>query len=135
MKRMTPIRSIVSMRLFTTIVCLGFMLVGVGCATSGQKPLDGDLNQEQIVQQLEQLRSSIEATAQEEYPQLAAQVEQLRESIEQRYNNGNAPQLWQDVEPELETLERQLRNGSDDALETVDRIIDRLRTELQPDNG
>ena len=135
MKRMISSIDRVSSPVLAVGACLVLILFAVGCASSpGQEVPTLDADNSQVVQQLEQLRNSLETSEPAEYPDVAEQVEQVRETLNQRYENGES-QTWQEVEPQLETLEQQLRNESDNAVTTLDQIIETLRDDMVPDAG
>lgn len=119
-------RTVVALVLVTIIG-----LFVVGCANAGQPAPDVDVDTENIEQQLQQLRTTIESQAPENYSDLAPQVNQLRQTLEQAYQEGDMAESWQELEPQFETLEQQLRDESDEALATLDAIIEQMRTDLQ----
>lgn len=136
MRRIIPTMDVFGRRGLAVSACLVLILFALGCTASpGQEAPTLDVDNSQVVQQLEQLRTSLEASAPEDYPEIATQVERVRESLNQLYENGEASQTWQEVEPQLETLEQQLRNESDQALTTLDQIIETLRADMEPNAG
>lgn len=114
---------------YVLVLFVGIFLMG--CATAGQQTPDVGINADDVEQQLQQLRTAIESQTQENYSDLAPQVEQLRQALERAYQNGDMSESWQEIEPQLETLEQQLRDGSTDALATLDAVIEQMRADLQ----
>lgn len=108
-------------------------LLVVGCANAGQQTpdVDMDMDVENIEQQLQQLRTTIESEAPENYSELEPQVNQLRQTLEQAYEETQMTEAWQELEPQFDMLEQQLRDESDEALATLDTIMEEMRTDLQ----
>jgi hypothetical protein len=62
--------------------------------------------------------------------QVRRDVAEIRESLEKTYRNAGegAREKWRTLDGELERLEGQLRNGSSRAKETLDSLLDKMRT-------
>lgn len=119
-------------RIATFMLLVVASLFVSACAAAGQQTPDVDVDTDAVEQQLEQLRTAIESQTQEDYSDLAPQVAQLRQALEQAYQEGDMTESWQELEPQLETLEQQLRDESGDALSTLDAVINQMRSDLQP---
>lgn len=136
MKRILLPTNVDTKQVPAVLACLILMLFAVGCTSSpGEEAPALDMNNSMIVQQLEQMRTGLETASPAAYPEIAVQVEHIRESLNRLYENRESSQTWQELEPQLETLEQQLRDESDEALITLDQVIERLRADMEPNAG
>lgn len=86
---------------------------------------------EQLNQVGEQLRSGAEFDREAAADQVAEVRTNLAGALEDA--EGAAAESWQAAQPELETLETQVREGSADALGTLESVIERIRSDLLTD--
>lgn len=136
MKRILLPTNVYTKQVPAVLAYLILILFAVGCTSSpGEEAPALDMDNNMVVQQLEQMRTGLLSASPAAYPEIAVQVEHLRESLNRLYENRESSQTWQEVEPQLETLEQQLRNESDNALTTLDQIIETLRADMEPNAG
>jgi hypothetical protein len=76
---------------------------------------------------LEKHRGEVEAVRNLE--EVRADVEEIREDLRRTYEGASAStrERWTQVDRDLERLERQVRNGSQQAAETLDATVERLK--------
>lgn len=114
------------------ILYLGVSLFLAGCATDGQQTPGATTDVAKMEQQLQELRTVVASKTRGNYSDLAPEVAQLRESLQRVYQREHMDESWQELEPQLKTLEQQLRDESDKALSTLDDILEQMRTDLEP---
>lgn len=73
------------------------------------------------------------AQASEEAADVADGVERVRRDLAAAYENadGEAADWWRDVQPELEALEQDVREGTADSLDRFSSTLERLEREVR----
>ena len=96
--------------------------------SEAETPSDWRDSLEQARKRLLARRPDVEG--EQDLEQVRRDVAEIRESLEKAYRNAGAGarEKWRALDGELERLESQLREGSSRAKETLDSLLDKMRT-------
>ncbi len=76
-------------------------------------------------------------SANRNYSAASDEIQDIRNNLRSAYANAsaNAKNGWQQVDQSLESTENKLREGSADALDSLEQAIDRLQAEVRVDES
>lgn len=95
------------------------------------------IREEQVIEQaqdrLTEIREQINNTG--NFDDAQKGVAQVRRDVRQSFTNATeaTKETWNDLDKELEQIEQQLRDGSADALNSLDNFITKLKNEIRTD--